>query len=67
MHRRGKSKGVLIVGQSRFAYAEDGGAAVGADALDCGFPVLERDVLGGLDLDACLALYAVCLWHILLI
>jgi hypothetical protein len=50
-----------------FAYAEDGGPAIGANAFDGGLPVLERDVLGVLYLDARLALYAVCLWHILLI
>lgn len=53
--------------RSGFAYAEDGGSAVGADTFDGCLAVFERDVLRVLYLHACLALYAVCLWHILLI
>ncbi len=49
---------------SGFAYAEDRGPAHGADALYRGLTVLERDVLRVLDLPACLALDAVCFWHI---
>ena len=50
--------------RSGFAYAKDRGPAHGADALDGGLAVLERDVLRILDLSACLALYTVCFWHI---
>ncbi len=47
----------------RFAYAEDGCSAIGADALHGRFAVLERDVLGILDLDVCFAFHTVGLWH----
>ena len=57
---RGKSS-------SGFSYAEHRGPAVGADPFDRRLSILERDVLGVLYLHARLALYAVCLWHMLLI
>ena len=49
-----------------FPYAENRGSAVGADAFDGWFAVLERYVLWVLDLDACLTFYTVCLWHFVL-
>ena len=50
----------------RFAYAEDACSAVGADAFDGGFAVLERDVRWVLDLYVRFALYAICLGHFLI-
>ncbi len=45
------------------ANTEDRGSAVGAYALDRSLSVLERDVLGVLDLDIRFAFDAICLWH----
>lgn len=53
------AKGVSLA----FAYAEDLGPAIGTNARDRSLSVLERDVLGVLDLHAGLALHTVCLWH----
>ena len=46
-----------------FAYAEYACSAVGADALDGWFAVLERDVRWVLDLYVRLTFYTVCLGH----
>lgn len=56
-------KSTVEVNVLGFPYAEDGGSAVGADAFDGRFAVLERDVLWVLDLYVCFAFYAVCLGH----
>ena len=62
--RVGLVKVRLLSARLGFAYAEDRGPAYGAHALYGRLAVLERDRLRVLDLPACLALYAVCFWHI---